>query len=611
MRRTLCALAAAACAGAAHAATLAANLADLSLEQLSNIVVSTVSGREEPLSSAPASIYVITGNDIRRSGALSLPEALRLAPNLQVARVDANQWAISARGFNNVLANRLLILIDGRTVYTPLFAGTFWEAQDVLLEDVERIEVISGPGATLWGANAVNGVINVITKSAAATQGALVSLGAGDDQRDIAARYGGEAGGIHYRVYAKARDRDGLRLPGGASIADASRFAQGGFRADWQRSGDAFTLQADLHDGDIDAGRDFAAANVLGRWTRALGEGASLRTQAYFERTTRDHHRTFRETLDTYDLDLQHNLRRMGRHRLVWGFGLRYYRDRVQNFPEAGLAFLPAHRDLERHHLFVQDEIALTPTLDLTLGAKLESNSYTGTEFLPNVRLAWRATPTQFFWGALSRAVRAPSRIDREFFTPAVAGGPAFRSEVSDVLEIGYRAQPAPRLSLSVTGFLHEHERLASVLVPPVPATFTNQRDGRTSGVEAWASWRPRDWARFDAGIVRLHQALRIPPGTVDLAAGLFERDPRQWWKLRAAFDLGERTDLDVMVRHYGALPNNVPDYTALDLRLGWRAMRNVELSLLVQNLLDRGHVEWSPGAELERTAYIKLRIDL
>jgi iron complex outermembrane receptor protein len=269
-------------AAGAQGITLAArDLADLSLEQLANVAVSSVSRREEPLSRAPASIYVITGDDIRRSGATSLPEALRLAPNLQVARVDSSQYAITARGFNSTTANKLLVLIDGRTVYTPLFSGTFWDAQDVLLEDVARIEVISGPGATLWGANAVNGVINVITKSAEGTQGTLASLGAGSQERQVVARHGGALEGGHYRLYAKAAKRDETSLPGGASNRDQADRAQVGFRADWGSPAEGFTLQGDLYGGEIDQAaqpREIDGLNVLGRWTRDYGDGSSRPT---------------------------------------------------------------------------------------------------------------------------------------------------------------------------------------------------------------------------------------------------------------------------------------------------------------------------------------------
>lgn len=609
-------------AGAAAAGmTLAAReLADLSLEQLANIVVSSVSRRDEPLVRAPTSIYVITGSDIRRSGATSLPEALRLAPNLQVARVDSSQYAITARGFNSTTANKLLVLIDGRSVYTPLFGGTFWDAQDVLLEDIERIEVISGPGATLWGANAVNGVINVITKPSYATQGTMAAAGFGNNDRQLALRYGGSLEEGHYRVYAKATRRDPTSLPGGAPALDQADHAQLGFRADWARPRHGFTLQGDAYGGEIDMApqaRELNGLNLLGRWTRDLGEGSMVRVQGYYDRSFRHHPGTFKEHLDTYDVELQHGLRPYGRHRLLWGAGMRHHDDRIENSPS--LAFMPAERTLTNAHVFVQDEIALNPRLELTLGAKLERNSYTGVEFLPNARLAWHATPKHLLWTALSRAVRAPARLDRDFFSPGsppftvVAGGPQFRSEVSRVFELGYRAQTSAELSFSVTAFHHEHENLRTLAPSPAGPVFANDLEGHTSGIEAWGSWRGADWWRIDAGIVRLEQSLSVRPGATNLLApSSIGADPEGWGKLRAAFDLGSARELDVMLRHYGALESrNVPSYTALDARLGWHPRRNVAVSLLLQNLLDEGHAEWSPGSELEPAAFLKLRLDL
>ena len=600
-------------AGALQAQT-APSLIDLSLEQLSSITVSTVSGRDEPLARAAASIYVITAEDIRRSGALSLPEALRLAPNLQVARPDANQYAITARGFNSTTANRLLVLIDGRTVYTPLFSGTFWEAQDTLLEDIERIEVISGPGAALWGANAVNGVINVITRRAADTQHGLFALGAGDTQRDVGMRYGGSAGGGFYRVYAKAVRRDDTRLAGGASNNDAADHVQTGFRGDWG----GFTLQGDAYEGDIaqmSSPRYMAGANLLGRWTHELKDGGILRVQGYFDTTARHHTGTFKEHLDTYDLDVHHALKAHGRHRLLWGLGSRHQRDRVQNYPV--LAFLPAERNLNRHQAFVQDEIALREDLDLTLGAKVEYNSYTGEELLPSARLAWRPRRSHLVWTALSRAVRAPSRIDREFFVPAtppfaIAGGPDFESEVSKVLELGYRGQPARTLSFSITGFVHDHERLRTLSPQPGGAVIANDLEGRTRGIEAWGTYHLFAWSRLSAGLVRLDHDLELRPGATNLGASPTARDPDGWWKLRAVFDLGAKGELDFMLRHYEELPDGAaPSYTTLDARLGWRLARDLEIALLLQNVTGGRHVEWSPGAEFERSAYLKLRLNL
>src|SRR5437899_1077173 len=440
-----------------------ADIADLSIEELSNIQITSVSRHAERLSDAPAAIFVITRDDIRRSGASRLPEALRLAPNLEVARSSASSYAISARGFNNTIANKLLVLIDGRTVYTPLFSGVFWDAQDVMLEDVERIEVISGPGATLWGANAVNGVINVITRRASDTQGAFAYGRAGSLERGLGARYGGAMGAVgSYRVYGRFFDVFNTSRTSGATASDGWSKGQVGFRTDWGTAANGFTLQGDAYRGSldqvnlvVDENTHISGNNLLGRWNRDLADWGNLQAQAYFDHTERDIPGNFAERLNIFDIDLQHSLRAIGAHRLTWGGGYRYGDDRVSN--STFLAFLPANRRLRWANVFAQDEIALLESLRLTLGAKFESNYYTGTEPLPSARLAWKPQPQRLVWGAVSRALRAPSRIDRDFFVTAgptqLAGGPDFKSEVVKVIELGYRDQPLPQATYSVSLF--------------------------------------------------------------------------------------------------------------------------------------------------------------
>lgn len=597
------------------------DLVDLSLEQLAAIEVTSVSRRAQPLSEAAASIFVITADDIRRSGATSLPEALRLAPNLQVARNSASGYAISARGFNNAIGNKLLVLIDGRTVYTPLFSGVFWDAQDVMLEDVERIEVISGPGATLWGANAVNGVINVITRPAADTQGSLLALGGGNLERGGAARHGGKIGDQgHFRLYGRVFERDNTRRADGTPVRDAWDRAQTGFRADWGDARERFTLQGDAYHGDLEQSQPrnirINGFNLLGRWNRQLRDGSGLRLQAYFDHTERDQPGTFREELDVVDIELQHALPATGAHRLMWGGGYRHARDRVDN--SAALAFLPADRDLDWANLFLQDEIELRRDLTLTAGLKMEHNTYTGVEWLPGVRVAWRAAENRLLWGAISRAVRAPSRIDREFFIPGSApfllnGGPGFRSEISNVVEIGYRAQPSPAVSYSLTAFHHRHDRLRSI--EPAPGgglVLDNRIDGTTSGAEAWGSYRVNASWRLMGGVMLLDQRLRRKPESGDVTGvSALGNDPHHQWLLRSTFDLTPRHEFDLLIRRVGALPEpRVPAYTAVDVRLGWRARRDLELSATLQNLLDESHPEFGAAAtrsEYRRGMFLKL----
>jgi iron complex outermembrane receptor protein len=620
-------------------------LADLPLEALANIEVTSVSRRAESLLDAPASVYVITAEEIRRSGVTSLPEALRLAPNLQVARIDAGQYAISARGFNNVVANKLLVLVDGRTIYTPLFSGVFWDQQDLMLEDIERIEVISGPGGTLWGANAVNGVINVITKAAAETRGALVSALAGNREYGAAARFGGELGDGHYRVYAKGTERQNSRFapggpppqfPGGQALSksDGREHVQAGFRADWGWAAQGFTLQGDAYEGSAeDPGRTFgltlgqqevAGGNLLARWTRTLDGGSDLRLQAYLDHARREDRVLFDATTDTADVELQHGVP-LGAHRLLWGGGYRKYRDDVR---DAGLSGMrPMKETLEWYNVFLQGKLALARTLELTLGAKAEHNDYSGTDYLPSARLAWKPADDALLWAAASRAVRAPARFDRDvaLVFPGLVldvGGPRFESEVADVYELGLRAQATPAISYSATLFLHEWDRLRSAQLPPgapFPFELRNQIEGHVYGFEGWAAWRvTRAW-RLSGGLMTLRKRLdrdatsNDPLGADNVTLG---SDPSFQWNLRSSLDLGDRQDLDVMLRRVGALPVTgveVRPYTGLDVRYAWRASRRLELSLTVQNLQERWHPEFrasasQPPSEIERSLLLAVR---
>ena len=602
-----------------HSATRPpAYLADLTLEQLSEIVVTSVSRREESVAGVAAAVFVITSEDIRRSGATTLPEVLRLAPNLDVARADGNQYVISARGFNNILADKLLVMIDGRTLYTPLFSGVWWEAQSVMLEDIDRIEVVSGPGGTAWGTNAVNGVINIVTRPASASQGVLVSAGAGNRERGAAVRQGGElTNGGHYRVYGSYRNSSHTERADGSNVYDGANHRQAGFRADWGAGADAFTLQGDAYTADIKQaaggvpdGRDIGGANLLARWTRDLGHGNDLNLQLYYDRTTRDQPGVIDEVLDTWDLSFHHGMRQHARHYIVWGGGYRYVRDDVDNGPVVGV--LPPEQTLRWSNLFIQDKISLRDDLDLTAGVRMERNDYTGTEWMPNVRLAWRVAADQMLWGSVARAVRAPSRVDREYFAPPapphrIAGGPNFQSEVANVAELGYRAQPTAALSYSVTLFHSEYDRLRTLAPTPVGLQFGNQAEATTQGIETWGSYRvSRDW-RLSGGWVAMTDDIDVAPGSLDPNQ---TNDPSHWWSVRSALDITPRHQFDVAIRRIGARPDpNVPAYTAVDARLAWQPEPTLELSLSVRNLLDPGHPEWadvSIRVEHERSLYLK-----
>jgi iron complex outermembrane receptor protein len=598
------------------------DIADLSLEELANVQVTSVSKRPESLSNAASSIFVISGTDIHRSGATTLPEALRLAPNLEVARVDARNYSVTARGFSNPFENKLLVLIDGRTVYSPLFSGVYWDVQDVVMEDVERIEVISGPGATMWGANAVNGVINIITKSAAATQGALLSATIGKDERNGAVRYGGAlSNGGHYRVYAKYASNDDLQTEKGSTLLTGWHRQQAGFRTDWGNETRNVTVQGDLVDGKLHqagtADIQVRGANVLGRVNQTFADGSNATLQMYWDHTERDQPLAFVEHLDTLDLQLQHAVDLGESNRLVWGGGYRWGHDRVQNGPAFG--FLPGALNLHWANLFAQDEFALRDNLRLTAGLKFEDNNYTGVEVLPTLRLAWNPKPSTLVWGSLSRSVRAPSRIDRDLYAPTVpavvngvpqygiAGGPDFESEVANVFELGYRAQPLPTLSYSATAFFGRYDKLRTLEPNPngTGSVFRNFAHGDTRGIEAWATWQAaKNWRLMGGGVVqRIDTAANSGSRDSIGATGLATSDPSHYWMLRSSHDLADGQELDLTLRYVGALERPaVPSYTALDLRYGWRIRKGLELSLIGRNLLDPQHAE--AGAAPGRHSY-------
>lgn len=604
-------------------------LKKLSLEELMDVEITSVSKRPEKLFEAAAAVQVITQEDIRRSGATNLPEALRLASNLQVAQKNSHDWGISARGFNTDLANKLLVMIDGRTIYTPLFSGVFWDVQDYLLEDIERIEVISGPGGTLWGANAVNGVINIITKSAKDTQGFYAEAGGGNILEDFAgARYGAALSpNVHARVYGKYFDRGNEVLADGSDARDASHMAQGGFRIDAELSSrDTLSVQGDVYQGaeqvPAKGDSDVDGANVLSRWTRKLSADSGLSLQMYYDRThlsqtvpalvlnsiTFAPAGTLKDTLDTYDLDFQHRFRLAQRHLIVWGLGYRYTHDAVENAP--ALAFLPATLNHSLFSGFIQDEIALRNNLSLTLGTKLEHNDYTGTEYEPSIRMQWTLSSQQTTWAAVSRAVRTPSRIDRDLSQAAppnlvlLKGGANFTSETVIAYEAGYRVQVNPKLTGSIALFYNDYDDLRSASFTPttiLPFYFANNLQGETHGLELTATYQVLDNWRLRGGYNLLKEHLRIKPGQMDINNALNETaDPQHQLSLRSSMDLPASVALDIGLRWVDTLHNNngptpgtVPSYFDADLRLGWMPGKRWELSVVGQNLLHAHHPEY------------------
>src|SRR6266566_2977440 len=559
-------------------------LKKLSIEQLMNLQVTSVSKRPERLSQTASAIQVITQEDIRRSGASSLAEALRLAANLQVAQIDSRQWAISARGFNGTTANKLLVLIDGRTVYTPLFSGVFWDVQEVPIQDIDRIEVISGPGATLWGGTEQHGFGTV--------------------------RYGAPLGSsVRARIYGRGFDRDATALPSGQDAADDWHLEQGGFRMDWEASSASrVTLQGDLYDGRIaqDSGGDIGVSggNVMAKWSRTLSERSSLAAHLYYDRTHRDIPGVFGEDLDTYDVDLQHSARLGARHDVVWGLGYRNINDRTVIGSDSTLAFLPLHVAREWFTGFVQDEIALVPNrVHVTVGTKIEHNDYTGFEIQPSGRVSWRPGSSGTLWAAVSRALRTPSRIDRELFAPAkppyfLAGGPDFHSEEELAYELGYRYQHGT-LGLSVATFYSRYHGLRSVeqVNPPapVPIVIGNGQDGESYGAEVTAEyWLTNRW-RVHAGYTELRVHVWPNPGSTDMSRGSGESQvPDRQFLLQSSVDLPAHLGLAAWFRAIDDINNQlVPAYAELNATLTWQPTSHLDLSLVGQNLLHGQHREF------------------
>jgi iron complex outermembrane receptor protein len=638
LRAGLLALAAlAALPGPAH--SLAPALADLSFEELANITIISSAKRAVRLADAPSSVFVITAEDIRRSGATSLPEALRLAPNLQVARISAVGYAISARGFNGTAANKLLVLIDGRSVYSPLFSGVFWDVQDVMLEDVERIEVVSGPGGTLWGVNAVNGVINIITRSAAETQGTLAAAGAGNRQEHAAVRYGAALGTqASYRVFATQSDFAHTANQAGADANDADQRRLGGFRADWAAGQESLMVKGDVYsgiEGQPRPGSIYITGDTLtlgniatrggdlaGTWERQMDDGAAMSMQLVYDHTGRTVPPTFADSQDLIDAQFQYSASPLGVNAVVVGAGYRYGIDRVTN--SIYVALLPPSLAQHWSNAFAQDEIALRDDLKLTLGARIERNDYTGTEFLPTARFAWKAALDQLLWTSAARTVRAPSRLDHDIYVPyfpgapppdLLRGGPTVVSELADDYEAGYRGRLAESAQFSATLFhtMYSHLRTQEIDPSFTFVSYGNGMRGSLSGAEAWLMLQPMGPWRINAGVSRLRQDLELQPGSNDatapaLAAGA---NPGLWWILRSSVDVGSRSELDLTLRHVGALAQPaVPGYTTLDLRCGWHLRPRLELSLSGENLIGGGHGEFTAAdtrSQFRPEAYLKL----
>ena len=616
-------------AGWASAEPEDVDLLNLSIEDLMKVEVTTVSKRAQPLSQAPAAVTVITSEDIRRSGMTNVPDLLRMVPGLHVANIDSNTWAITARGFNSQFANKLLVMIDGRSVYTPLFSGVYWDVQDLMLEDVDRIEVVRGPGGTLWGANAVNGVINIITKDAAQTQGLLATgLGGTLDRAQAGLRYGGAlSDSAHYRAYVKYWNRDDFDDRGGVPAHDEWDEARGGFRVDWQPTdADRVTVQGDYYGGETSetslllsqSETDIEGGNAIASWTHALSEDSDVQLRAWYDRTERNGD-LLREDRDTFDVELQHHSRPFERHDVVWGAGYRLTADEIDN--SSGIQFEPESRTVELASAFVQDEISLIDEmLSLTLGTKVEYNDYTHLELLPNARALLTPWERHSFWLAVSRAVRAPSRAENDvaLLVPSappppnflqLQGDGDFDSEKVLAFELGYRAQPFTRVSFDVAAYYNVYNDLRS-LEPgapligfpapgqiTVPLVASNELDARGYGVEVSGAWNVVDSWRLDAGYTLMLLEIEQQDSLDPTAQGQEEDTPTHQFHLRSRVDLPWHFEFDTALYWVDNVSNqDVSDYARLDARLGWHPLPSLELSLAGQNLARHNHDEFGPS---------------
>ena len=622
------------------------DLSNASLEDLMNIQVTSVSKKEQKLSQAGAAIFVITQEDIRRSGATNIPDLLRLAPGVDVARVSANQWAISIRGFSDLYANKVLVLIDGLSVYSPSFTGVFWDMVNVPLEDIDRIEVIRGPGGTMWGADAVNGVINIITKSSKATQGGLISTGAGSqDHADGVIQYGGGIGQTGaYRITANYFDIGSSVFPNGQQAADGWQSGHAGFRSDWDLSqSDTLTVQGDfvktaesntittLFSDALPLTKTFndpvagTTGNILARWNHTLANGSTMSLQMYDD-ASRHLDLGFTNVENTFDVDFQHHIALGSWNDVVWGLGTRF----IDSAYSAGYAIsiVPNRRFDSLLSAFLQDQLKLTNTLSLTVGTKAEHNDFTGPEFEPSAQLVWTPTGRQTVWASAARAIREPSPTDdgvqddvasfpssgSSFALVKVFGNPWMKAEELRDFETGYRAQVSNHISLDVTGFAGFYRNLEEVtsespyfatteqgvLYTVLPELFVNGPPARTYGLEFSGNWNVTDHWRISPGYSYFHidvdgnsSALETPPGT----------SPNHQFQIRSLLDLPHHLEWDNTVGYVSKLAvGNVPGYPRLDSRLGWRMGEFVEFSIVGQDLLTPTHLEFFDTDSLNRT---------
>jgi iron complex outermembrane receptor protein len=635
------------------------DLFNMSLEDLMNVEITSVSKYRQKVSQAPAAVSVISQDDIRRSGMTSIAEVLRLSPGLNVARVDANKWAISSRGFNDVFANKLLVLMDGRTVYTPAFSGVYWDTVDYVLPDLDRIEVIRGPGATLWGANAVNGVINITSKNARDTQGWLVDGVAGTEEQIGSVRYGGKIDDrTYYRVYGKYRNVDDAVFSDGERAQDGWQAMRSGFRLDrFASDADTLTFQGDAYAERTGQTATFASfmpptftqrvddvgnesgSNLLARWTHVISPVSDFALQLYYDNVQRDDPYG-KYNVNTFDIDFQHRFELASNQHVVWGTGFRFMTD---DFATTGFTVDPRTRDTYLLSAFVQDDITLVKDrLHLFLGSKFEQNSYTGFEVQPSARMLWTPSERTSIWGAVSRAVRTPSRSDEDSRVPLVrtvdpqsglpleldiTGNNQLYSEQLVAYEVGYRSQVTKTFSVDAAAFYNVYDNLLS-FSPQAPqvvntvngplvlidAPRNNKRRADTYGLELAANWNVMDNWRLAASYTWLNVMVHSSSSdhSPQPESATEDNVPRNQAQIRSYFDLTRDLEFNAAAYYVENLAAaNIPSYVRVDLGLTWRPIKGAELTAGVQNLLDDRHKEFDgqfgvTSTEMQRAVYLQ-----
>ncbi|MBK7365654.1 MAG: TonB-dependent receptor [Nitrosomonas sp.] len=620
---------------------------DFSIEELMNVKVTTVSRRAQKLTEIASAVFVITQDDIRRSGATSIPDALRMAPGVQVDRVNTGQWAISIRGFNGVYANKLQVLMDGRSVYSPIFSSVLWEQQDTLIEDIERIEVIRGPAATVWGANAVNGVINIITKKAAETQGTLLSAGGGSFEHGFfGARYGGKINEeTPFRVYAKGFTRDNMISPEGANRHDQWHSARGGFRLDHARGLDQFTLQGDIYFNSVGNSVDKNTSqlfhlqtqgqrghqeggNIRFRWDRVYSERSSIMLQTYYDRNIYQLLPLGKSDAESFDIDFQHRFPLFDKHDVIWGTNYRLYNNKI--FDTLLTKAVPQERTHHQFSGFIRDDITLVPDrLLFSLGTRLDHNNFSGLEVQPNARLMWTPNTQHSIWLSISRAVRIPSRGENDIILnlgqiPNAPGIPTLPIPISVIMqgmsnfdsekllayELGYRHQFSQHASIDIAGFINDYSHLRDLSFGALsfstglprqlilPLLLNNRASALTYGFEVSADWKPMNRWRLQGNYsfldmnISSNEVLKTLDPTTGGAAKV---NPQHQISVRSNYDISDRLQFNLWLRYTSAIGfYSIPGFVTMDTKLVFKPVKNVELFLVGQNLFSEYHKEFA-----------------